>query len=187
LFSQIKDLILGLKNKLMKKEIKNKKTSESMKGNKNAVGNEGGRPPFFLSPEDLQEKIEEYFNGGAHKKTFVTALGVTVEIPIITICGLAYFLGFESRQSLTDYEEKSEFSYIIKRARLRIEMNYEENLTEKNATGSIFALKNMDWKDKSETDITTKGDKISNEIDYSKLSTATLIELSNAATKSPEK
>jgi len=71
-----------------------------------------------------------------------------------TITGLAYHLGFESRQSFYDYEEKTEFTYTIKRARLRIEMIYEERLQEQTCTGSIFALKNMGWKDKNETEYT---------------------------------
>jgi len=119
------------------------------KGNKNAEGNEGGRPPFYSGPSELQSKIDEYFFSGAEKKTIVVGLG-TMDIPVFTICGLAYYLGFESRQSLFAYEQKIEFSYIIKRARLRIEMNYEQNLQFNNATGSIFALKNMDWHDKTE-------------------------------------
>ena len=97
------------------------------KGNKNAVGNKGGRPALYKSPEELQSKINEYFNGGAHKRSIVTDAGL-FEIPRVTICGLAYFLGFSSRQSLLDYEKNIEFSDIIKTPRLRIEMNYEELL-----------------------------------------------------------
>ena len=123
------------------------------KGNKNAMGNEGGRPPFYSDPVKLQEKIDEYFNNCPDTKQIVVNSGTSV-ITIYTICGLAYFLGFESRQSFYAYEDKIEFSYIIKRARLRIEMNYEQNLQFNNATGSIFALKNMNWQDKSEIDHT---------------------------------
>ena len=123
------------------------------KGNKNALGNKGGRPSLFTTPESLQLKIDEYFNGGAHKKTYVGLVG-PVEVPIVTICGLAYYLGFASRQSLLDYENKIEFTDIIKRARLRIEMNYEESLQDKSPAGSIFALKNMGWHDKTEVDAT---------------------------------
>jgi hypothetical protein len=122
------------------------------KGNKNALGNDGGRPALFNSPEELQAKIDEYFNGGANQKEYPTLAG-SVKIPIYTISGLAYFLGFSARQSFYDYENRVEFSDIIKRARLRIEMNYEENLIDKACTGSIFALKNMGWKDKTETDL----------------------------------
>jgi len=119
------------------------------KGNKNAVGNKGGRPALYKSPEELQSKINEYFNGGAHKRSIVTDAGL-FEIPQVTICGLAYFLGFSSRQSLLDYEKNIEYSDIIKKAKLRIEMSYEELLLDKSPTGAIFALKNMGWHDKQE-------------------------------------
>ena len=81
-------------------------------------------------------------------------LNGSVKIPIYTISGLAYFLGFNSRSSFYEYENKVEFTDIIKKARLRIEMNYEENLIDKACTGSIFALKNMGWSDKTEIDHT---------------------------------
>jgi hypothetical protein len=123
------------------------------KGNKNALGNDGGRPALFNSPEELQSKVDEYFNGGANTKEYPTLAG-SVKIPIYTISGIAYFLGFSARQSFYDYENRVEFSDIIKKARLRIEMNYEENLIDKACTGSIFALKNMGWSDKSEIDHT---------------------------------
>jgi len=119
------------------------------KGNKNAVGNNGGRPAFFNSAEKLQLKIDEYFENPPDKRKVVSD-GNEFELPIFTVCGLAYFLGFESRQSLYAYEQKLEFSYTIKRARLRIEQMYEQNLQFNNAAGSIFALKNMGWQDKTE-------------------------------------
>jgi hypothetical protein len=119
------------------------------KGNKNAIGNKGGRPALFNSPEELQLKINDYFNNPPDKRKIISE-GNEFELPIFTICGLAYFLGFESRQSFYTYEDKVEFSYIIKRARLKIEQMYEQNLQFNNPTGSIFALKNMNWQDKSE-------------------------------------
>ena len=97
-----------------------------------------GRPAHYTNPGDLEAAIQEYFAGEGKK----------------TITGLAYHLGFESRQSLYDYEKNGDFSYIIKRARLKVEMGYEENLTENNCTGSIFALKNMGWKDNQRTELT---------------------------------
>jgi len=95
-----------------------------------------GRPPKYKTAEELQKKIDEYFE--AHDK--------------YTISGLAYNLGFDGRQSFYDYEKKDEFSYTIKRARLRIEMYYEELLTKGGGiSGSIiFALKNFGWTDKQE-------------------------------------
>lgn len=107
-------------------------------GNTNALGNEGGRPPLYDDPQKLSQKVDEYFNIPGQK---------------ITISGLAYHLGFESRQSFYDYEEKIEFSYVVKKARLRVEMSYEEKLSNSACTGPIFALKNMGWKDKTEQDV----------------------------------
>lgn len=97
-----------------------------------------GRPAKFNTPEELQDSIDKYFD----------------EVPIsqYTITGLAIALGFCDRQSLYDYEEREEFSCIIKAARLRVENAYEIKLSSQNVTGSIFALKNMGWKDKSEVD-----------------------------------
>lgn len=109
-------------------------------GNKYAAGIENsGRPPLYESAELMLEKIIEYFDQ-AKEGSFKT-----------TITGLCLFLGFESRQSFYDYEDKEEFSYIVKRARLVIENIYEERLGDSSCTGAIFALKNMDWHDKSET------------------------------------
>lgn len=107
-----------------------------------------GRPPAYSSVEELQGKVDEYF--------------ATIELSgkPATISGLAFHLGFESKQSVYDYEKFEEFTYPIKRARLRIEVEYEQKLSGNSVTGSIFALKNMGWKDKTEQDITTAGDKI---------------------------
>lgn len=88
--------------------------------------------------EELESKIEEYFSTNPDKPT---------------VTGLAYFLGFQSRQSMYDYKEREESSYTIKRAVLRIEQKHEENLYESSATGSIFWLKNRDWSDKKELDL----------------------------------
>lgn len=56
--------------------------------------------------------------------------------------GLAYALGFESRQSLYAYEKDERFSYSIKRAKLAIEIWYEERMSGNSPTGAIFWLKN---------------------------------------------
>lgn len=96
-----------------------------------------GRPALFITVEELQSSLDTYFEDN--------------NSPSIT--GLAYHLGFESRQSIYDYEKKNdEFSYTIKRARLKIEIYYEELLATKSVTGAIFALKNFGWVDKQEID-----------------------------------
>jgi len=96
-----------------------------------------GRPSEYNNPDELQKRIDAYFDSNEK----------------YTICGLAYDLGFESRQSFYDYEKRDKFSYIIKRARLRIEGYYESLLGKPGgAGGPIFALKNMGWTDKSEVE-----------------------------------
>ena len=123
------------------------------KGNKYAEGNNGGRPPLYDDPEKLQAKIDEYFKKGGTQRTFVCGSGSNkyeVTVTIYTITGLCLYCGFESRQSFYAYEDKKEFSYVIKKARTQIEQMYEENLQYGNTTGSIFALKNFGWVDKQE-------------------------------------
>lgn len=108
-----------------------------------------GRPLKYETPEQLEQGIEDYFNsivGEMHK-------GKWVRFPEpATVTGLALFLGFSDRQSLYDYEKREEFSCIIKRGRSRVECEYEKRLSGQNAAGSIFALKNMGWKDKTEVE-----------------------------------
>jgi len=97
-----------------------------------------GQPPKYKTPEELQEKINEYIDSlvGSENK--------------LTITGLAYFIGFESRQSFYDYEKRELFSYTVKRARLLIESDYEQDLRKHGRSGDIFALKNFGWKDRTE-------------------------------------
>jgi hypothetical protein len=100
-----------------------------------------GRPALFNSPEELQEAIDSFFSTETRH----------------TITGLALHLGFESRQSVYDYAERGEFSYIIKKAQLRVENFYEMALGDEKCTGAIFALKNMGWNDSHKNLIEFKG------------------------------
>lgn len=145
-------------------------------GNKYAVGNNGGRPPVYETPEQLQARVEEYFTwiqGESHieEKSWTDKKTGEVEVEDVevwdrhperpTITGLALFLGFDSKQSLYDYKKKSEFSYPIKRGLTIIEQEYEFALFNQSSSGAIFALKNMDWKDKTEQEITKVKSKVS--------------------------
>ena len=102
-----------------------------------------GQPPKYKSSEEMQEIIEEYFEISKNDKE------------PLTITGLALHLGFESRQSIYDYEKNGEYSYTIKRARLKIENFAEKKLFGISPTGAIFALKNFGWRDKQEIDLHT--------------------------------
>jgi len=71
--------------------------------------------------------------------------GRTVTYPnpeAYTMAGLAYWLGFEDRNGLLEYEKRPEFSSIVKRARTKIQSWWESRLGDKSPTGAIFWLKN---------------------------------------------
>jgi hypothetical protein len=99
-----------------------------------------GRPLKFKTVEELQKKIEEYFNITPQEE--------------LTITGLALHLD-TSRETLCNYEKKDEFFDTIKRSKLMIENAYEKRLIKRGGAGDIFALKNFGWRDKTETDITS--------------------------------
>ena len=114
----------------------------------------GGRPRMFETVEELDQKIDEYFDGGYDTYTIILKDGKQVEVPAVTLVGLALFLGFCDKQSLYDYQKREEFSCSIKRARAKVEAEYEKQLRFGQPTGAIFALKNFGWKDKQEVDQT---------------------------------
>lgn len=103
---------------------------------------------MYNTIEDMLPVLEEWRNDVIEKRVK----------PSVT--GLALALGFGDKSSVYDYAKKPEFSHSVKRALLIVENGYEEALRESNATGSIFALKNMGWVDKQNYDHTTKGNEI---------------------------
>ena len=124
-----------------------------------------GRPPIFDSPEDLQNKIDEYFQSLEGESHFEADTedeskdNLVWDVPPTSpsITGLCLFLGFESRQSFHDYGKSPEYSYTIKRARLMIEHKYElSGQYAKNPAFQVLALKNLGWSDKQEVDMRAK-------------------------------
>lgn len=150
-----------------------------------------GRPSLFKTVEEIERKIEEYYffiEGEFEIMDYVNLLGepdkkkvYTREAENPSITGLALYLGFESRQSIYDYEKSGEFSYTIKRARLKIESAYEQALLTRNSTGAIFALKNFGWTDKQE--VVNTNFNHDEEINYDELSDAALEEIAKAKIK----
>lgn len=107
----------------------------------------GGRPAKFKTPEEMQEKIDQYFEECG--VTFKVGYDGLVKHPTVT--GLSVALGFADRQSLIDYAGKDEFSCTIKQAKLKIEEHLEQCLHNSSVAGTIFNLKNnFGWKDKHE-------------------------------------
>ena len=106
----------------------------------------GGRPRIYNSPEDMQEKINEYFSK------------CESEDRPKTMQGLANALGM-TRQSLVNYGDRNEFFDTIKNARDTVTSEIEEKLLKSGqpTVGCIFWLKNnAGWVDKQEIDVNSQ-------------------------------
>jgi len=122
-----------------------------------------GRPPKFTTAQELQDRVNEYFDScwvdkvteNIDKDGACTMSTVRYQNRPYTVAGLALALDM-CRDTLCEYAKKGEFSDIVKRAKLTIEMNVEESLIEgKNATGPLFWLKNhAGYRDKQEHEVT---------------------------------
>lgn len=110
--------------------------------------NIGGRPPIYDPTEEnfvlVKKLCESYFEDDKNNPPLVTTLSL--------------HLGFESKSTLYDYAKKDGFSHSIKRALTKIEAFHEKATAfGDKCTGNIFILKNFNWKDSVQTDITTNG------------------------------
>lgn len=103
------------------------------------------RPRIISSPEEMDQRVDEFI-----------ALCVDKDLPV-TLTGMILHLGLVSRQSLDQYGERPEFYDSVKRAKLIVECGYEQRLSGNCAAGPIFALKNFGWKDRQEVDQTVNG------------------------------
>lgn len=101
-----------------------------------------GRPLKYKTKEELQEKIDKYFEecDKNNDPYTVTGLGLALDM---------------SRQDLINYSNKEEFFDTIKKAKMKVENYLEKRLIkDSSCTGIIFNLKNnYNWKDKQEVDI----------------------------------
>lgn len=124
--------------------------------------NKGGRPRKWSSVKKLEEAIDAYFtscegtpvrDGEGELLVYKGSVIYEGRKPP-TVSGLAYWLGFQSTQSLFDYQKDEKFSAIITRAKLRIESYLEERLMDRDGQrGAEFNLRcNFKWNDKQDTD-----------------------------------
>lgn len=107
----------------------------------------------------------------------------------ILLTGLILALGLSSRQSLDRYADIEEFSDPVKRAKLRVEQEYERRLLSTSPTGAIFALKNFGWRDQQNVEHSgPNGGPIEHKRDWdlSELSKEELIALENTLLKIEE-
>lgn len=101
-----------------------------------------GRPLKYQTVQELDAAINGYFDNTPKEEW--------------TWTGLALYLD-TTRQTLIDYKHREDFTDSIKKGLARVENGYEIDLKKYGRSGTIFALKNFDWRDKNETDITTQG------------------------------
>ena len=104
----------------------------------------GGRPLKYRTVNELKLIGDKYFENVPDNQWTVT--------------GLAYYLGFTDRNSLIEYTGRPEFTYTLKRYKLRIEASYELQSRQTSSAGAIFALKNFGWRDNY--DVTSNGEKV---------------------------
>ena len=118
----------------------------------------------FKSREELCTLVERYFKyiEGEYRIEKQAAKKPDEE-PVIqkitireaepaTIAALVFHLGFNSREEFDALEEKGRYSAILKRARLRVEAAYEKRLLQPSPSGAMFALKNLGWNEKADTE-----------------------------------
>lgn len=138
-----------------------------------------GRPAHYKTPEELQKKIDKYFEEKVRcvpllndDGNYIIANGkVAYDVMPPTINGMALYLGFVNDCSIYDYENRVDkdgdsnekpFSDTIKAARARIKEFAEQQLYIGNSTGAIFWLKNSGWKDRQ--DITSDDKQIESKV-----------------------
>ena len=126
----------------------------------------GGRPPKYKNVEEIEKKIDEYFEeckGEVIKNDDGEPVLNKYGMPVIinsrppTVTGLALALGFTSRQALLNYQSKKEFVDTITRAKSRVEQYTEERLFDKDgAAGAKFSLSNnfKGWDEKQDIKVT---------------------------------
>lgn len=130
-----------------------------------AKGNQYGKNPRYKTPEEIQEKIDQYFevckgtllrdhNGDPILTKWGDPIYLDRKPPTIT--GLALALGFKTRRALLLYQAKKEFMDVILEAKSRVELYNEEQLyTRDGAKGAMFNLSRnfAGWKeDKQDED-----------------------------------
>ncbi len=121
-----------------------------------------GRKPKFTSKEQIQKRIDEYFESCkgeplmVNDEPFLDKYGqpVLINVRPPTVTGLALALGFHSRQSLLNYQAKAEFMDTITRAKMQVETYCEERLFDRDGQrGAEFNLRyNFRWAQEGKDD-----------------------------------
>lgn len=127
----------------------------------NERGENMARPYNIKTVEEMQQKIDEYFESckghiylDDDGRPVFDRNGMPIMIDCIppTVTGLALALGLKSRQAVLNYQERPEFNDAITRAKLRIEEYAERRLYDAGGNkGAIFSLRtNFGWRDNAD-------------------------------------
>lgn len=133
-----------------------------------------GRPKKYQTAAEMEVKIDEYFDW-CDQQLEVTHDAKGNEKILhkpYTVSGLCLYLDMD-RVTLLEYQDLDEYSSTIKKAKVRIENNLEENIMngKSNPIFGIFSMKNnFGWKDKTEVDINQKSLVITANVDEDILS-----------------
>jgi hypothetical protein len=103
-----------------------------------------------ITPEELEVKIQEYFTSKDRMKVIESITTKQKKyIKVYTLPGLAWYLGFESREGFKNAmnNKKNTHSFVLKRAYIKIQEYIEEQLFITTNSNPIFVLKNMDYSD----------------------------------------
>lgn len=120
------------------------------------------RPLKYKTVDELQAAIDQYFNACKgevlldDKGSVVTdkhGRPIIIDAEPPTVTGLAFALGFSSRQSLLNYQGRKAFLDTITRAKLRCEAYAEGRLYDRDGSrGAEFSLKyNFRWEEARNT------------------------------------
>lgn len=132
------------------------------------MANNAGRPPRYKTADEMQAAIDKYFKDcegeialDAEGEYIVTKYGYLYKVAPQppTVTGLALALGFNSRQSLLNYEGKLEFVDTVMRGKARVEAYAESRLFDKDgANGAKFSLANnfRSWRESQNVEISGK-------------------------------
>ena len=114
------------------------------------MSNKIGRPLKFKTVEELTNKIDEYFNSIPQVEWTITGLAIALDTYRDVLIDYQNGMHDKIKGENGEIEDK-DYSNAVKKAKLLVENSYEIDLKKTGRSGTIFALKNFNWKDTQES------------------------------------